>query len=221
MTFEINDKNRGSRKNITLPSSTSWANLQDKISQVLNVHPGSLRLQYRFSNEKNNSLPFDLCSDDDYIEMRDKLGPFVLPKILANGKLSKSVRKLVVVQLFDKGTEGVSVEKGVKVSSYHFNSGQLIYILLIQKSAKPPGDVDAPMSKQDEIFEKKKVIIEELTKHWQCEVHSLPDKPALCWTPIEQRPHGSCYPITQSNINFWASRIVSFSVSFINITNDF
>lgn len=118
MTFEINDKARGARKKLTLPSSTSWDDLRDRVSHVLNIHPASLQLQYRFSNENKNSLPFDLCSYNDYIEMCDQLRPFVIPKILSNGKPSKSIRKLVVVQLFCKGMEGVSDEKGkgVKVS---------------------------------------------------------------------------------------------------------
>jgi len=63
------------------------------------------------------------------------------------------------------------------------------------------------MTKSDERFEKMKVIIAELTARWSCEIHSLPDKPSLCWTPKDQP--GTCYPINQSNINFWASRIVS------------
>lgn len=118
MTFEINDKARGARKKLTLPSSTSWDDLRDRVSHVFNIHPASLQLQYRFSNENKNSLPFDLCSYNDYIEMCDQLRPFVIPKILSNGKPSKSIRKLVVVQLFCKGMEGVSDEKGkgVKVS---------------------------------------------------------------------------------------------------------
>ena len=116
--FEINNKARGARKNLTLSSLASWDNLQDRVAQVLNVHQESLQLQYRFSNEKNNSLPFDLRSHDDYDEMRDQLRPFIVPKILANGKPSKSIQKLVVVQLFNRGMEGTSGEKGVKVSSY-------------------------------------------------------------------------------------------------------
>lgn len=108
MTYEINDKAKGTRKKLTLPSSSSWVDLRDKVSEVFNVHPGSLQLQYRLSNENKNSLPFDLCSHDDYTEMCDQLRPFVIPKILSNGKPSKSVRKQVVVQLFCKGMEGVS-----------------------------------------------------------------------------------------------------------------
>ena len=53
MTFEINDKSRGARKNITLPSPTSWAALQDKVAEILNVHTGSLQLQYRSQTKKS------------------------------------------------------------------------------------------------------------------------------------------------------------------------
>ena len=79
--------------------------------------------------KKNNSLPFDLRSDDDYDEMRNQLRPFIVPKILASGKRSKSVRKLVVVQLFNRGIEGVSGGKGAKVSSHiNFNNVTATYI---------------------------------------------------------------------------------------------
>lgn len=65
------------------------------------------------------------------------------------------------------------------------------------------------------------MVIEQLMEHWRCETHSLPDKPALCWTLIEQRPHGNCYPITQSNINFWASCDVSCFHSRTRTTNQY
>lgn len=82
--------------------------------------------------------------------------------------------------------------------------------LLTQKSLKAPSDAGTIATKEDEAFDKKKVVIEQLTNYWRCEIHSLPDKAVACWKPIEQRPHGDCYPITQSNINFWASCIVSY-----------
>ena len=90
MTFEINDKARGAQKRITLPSFTAWDSLKDKVTQVLNNHPGSLQLQYQFSNENSNALPFDLVLINDYNKMRDQLKPFVVPKILASGKPLKS-----------------------------------------------------------------------------------------------------------------------------------
>ena len=144
MTFEINDKARGAQKRITLPSFTAWDSLKDKVTQVLNNHPGSLQLQYQFSNEKSNALPFDLVSLNDYNEMHNQLKPFVVPKILASGKPSKSARKLVMVQLFDKG-EGVpaSSEKGVKVTRQIFVASiwATHLYLLTQKTSKAPGDV--------------------------------------------------------------------------------
>jgi hypothetical protein len=125
MTFEINDRARGARKNITLPSFTSWDTLKDKVAEVLNLHPGSLRLQYRFSNEKSNALPFDLVSLEDYHAMCDQLEPLVVPKILKSGKPSKASRKLVTVQLFDKEGLPASAEKGNKVSNLCFDSANL------------------------------------------------------------------------------------------------
>jgi hypothetical protein len=90
MTLEINDRARQARKLIALPSTTPWNVLKDRVAQVFNIHPGSMQLQYRLSNEKPNSFPFDLISLEDYNEMRDQLRPFVVPKILASGKPSKS-----------------------------------------------------------------------------------------------------------------------------------
>jgi ribosomal protein S12 len=96
---------------------TSWADLQNKVTQIFDIYPGSLQLQYHFSNKKQNLLPFDLNSHNAYVEMCDQLRSFIVPKILVNRKPSKTVRKLVTVQLFNKGAEGdgVSGRKGAKV----------------------------------------------------------------------------------------------------------
>jgi hypothetical protein len=105
-------KLEAAEKKLTLSSLTSWADLQNKVAQIFNIYPGSLQLQYRFSNEKQNLLPFDLNSHDAYVEMRDQLRSFIVPKILVNGKPLKTVRKLVTVQLFNKGAEGDGVSGG-------------------------------------------------------------------------------------------------------------
>lgn len=87
----------------------------------------------------------------------------------------------------------------------------------MQKSSKAPPAIDASATKQDD-FEKRKVMVEQLTNHWRCDVHSLPDKPTPCWKPVDQRPHGVCYLITLANLNYWASCIVSyFILSLLNI----
>jgi hypothetical protein len=113
--------------------------------------------------------------------MHDQLQPFIVPRILANGKCSKSTRKLVMIQLFNRDMEGISGEKAGKVSGYiTVISIACNLSILIQKSTKPPGDINTATSKQDKLFEKKKTVIEQLKMHWRCEIHSLPDKPALC-----------------------------------------
>ena len=148
MTFEVNDKARGAQKELTLSSLASWADLQDRVAQALNVHQGSLQLQYHFSNEKTNSLPFNLHSYDDYDERRDQLRPFIVPRILANEKCSKSARKLVMVQLFNRDMEGISGGKAGKVSGYITVTSIVCNLsILIQKSTKPPGDINTATSK--------------------------------------------------------------------------
>ena len=162
MTFEINDTARGARKNLTLSSLTSWADLQDQVSRVLNVYQGTLQLQYRFSNEKNNSLPFDLRSHDDYDEMRDQLRPLIVPRILANGKRSKSVRKLVVVQLFNRGMEGVSGEKGVKVSDHVASIAGDLSILYFHRSHwqnLPPATSVLPQISKTNFLRRRKQLL--------------------------------------------------------------
>ena len=84
---------------------TLWADLQNKVTQIFDIYPGPLQLQYHFSNEKQNLLPFNLNSHNAYVEMHDQLRPFIVPKILANRKPSKTIRKLVTVQLFNKEME--------------------------------------------------------------------------------------------------------------------
>src|ERR1700720_3839508 len=41
MTFEINDKAKGARKNITLSSSTAWVDMRNRVAEVFNIYPGS------------------------------------------------------------------------------------------------------------------------------------------------------------------------------------
>ena len=39
----------------------------------------------------------------------------------------------------------------------------------------------------------------------QCEVHSPPDKPVVCWKPVKD---GDCYPVMEANLNYWAMLVV-------------
>jgi hypothetical protein len=141
-------------------------------------HKSSMSTRDRYNSNTGSQMKKTtrFHTHDEYTVMRDQLRPLIVPKVLSNGKLSKSVRKPVSIQLFNKGTQagGVFIEKGIKVSTVTTVAELIIYILLIQKSSKPPGNVDASQQKVDEHLEKKIAIIKQLTKYWRCEVGFQP-----------------------------------------------
>ena len=96
-------------------------------------------------------------------------------------------------------------DKGERQPFLHLNLVTLRYLL---QNTKAPSSTDTLLTPQ-EIFAKKKVLIMQLMEQWSCDIHSLPNKPDICWTPNGQKSHSICYPITQSNINFWVSLIIS------------
>ena len=59
MTFEIEDKVKGSQQEFILPSSITWYDLQQKATEALNIFLSKLHCQYHFSNKNKKSLPFD------------------------------------------------------------------------------------------------------------------------------------------------------------------
>ena len=107
--YEINDKAKGTWSDLTITSSTFWVEVKHKVAEKFNVYPASLQLQYRFSNEKANSLPFELNTEQAYVEMQDKYERLMFT---GSGKLRKLRAKPIIVQLFDKEAEGISGSKG-------------------------------------------------------------------------------------------------------------
>ena len=116
MTFEIEDRLKGSQQVLIVPSTILWFNFQQKITEVLNIFPSKLQLQYRFSNENKSSLPFDLNSHVLFGLMCNKLRPLVVPPTLKNGKKSTHKMKLITVKLFNKEAEGESRQSSGKNS---------------------------------------------------------------------------------------------------------
>ena len=120
MTFEVEDKAKGSWQEFVLPSSITWYDFQQKAAEALNIFPSKLQLQYRFSNKNKKSLPFDLNSHMSFGSMCNKLRPFVVPETLKNMKKSTRKMKLVTVTLFNRDAEGedhCSSAKNPKVSA--------------------------------------------------------------------------------------------------------
>ena len=122
MTFEIEDKAKGSRCSLVVPSMILWYDFQQKVAEILGIFPTKLQLQYRFSNENKSSLPFDLNCHTSFGSMCNKLRPFVVPPTLNNGKKSSHKMKVVTVALFNRNAEEEdhAVKKTSKVRARQF-----------------------------------------------------------------------------------------------------
>jgi len=68
------------------------------------------------------------------------------------------------------------------------------------------GTAEKLRSEVDHFHVKKVEARTAIIAEFRCDIHSLPDRPMACWKdPASQE----CYPITESNLNFWAMQIVS------------
>lgn len=103
----------------TIFSTILWAELQEKLSKILNIYPASLHAQYRLSTDAKGSLPFDLTSRQEFQQLVTMIQPMVVPPRLANGKRSKKWMKEVTVSVFQKGDslDSQSGKSSAKVSS--------------------------------------------------------------------------------------------------------
>jgi hypothetical protein len=64
---------------------------------------------------------------------------------------------------------------------------------------------DKPKSEAEIFHEKRIVSRKAISEAFACPIHSLPDKAAICW---KDPASNLCYPITETNLNFWASQHV-------------
>ena len=116
---KVFDIERGTRFSLTLLSSDTWPAVVDKAAEKFLKHPSALYLQYRFSNEKRATLPFDLDSKQAFHDLQDKYEQLqILPSITASKR--KTMRKMILIQLYNKNATGESTLKGkAKVSKSH------------------------------------------------------------------------------------------------------
>ena len=116
MTFEIEDKAKGSQKELIVSSTVTWFDFQQQAAEMLNIFPANLQLQYRLSNTGAKSLPFDLNSHVTFGSLCNKLWLWIVPETLNNGKKSTHRMKLVTVKLFNRDTGGGVVHSSGKNS---------------------------------------------------------------------------------------------------------
>jgi hypothetical protein len=84
-------------------STILWADLQEKLCEILNIYPASLHVQYWLSTDAKASLPFDLTSHQEFQQLIKMIQPLVVPLRLANRQRSKKQMKEVTVSVFQKG----------------------------------------------------------------------------------------------------------------------
>jgi hypothetical protein len=65
--------------------------------------------------------------------------------------------------------------------------------------------LQSTMIGQELFHSRKKQTRTEIVSVFQCDVHSLPDKPSACHKDSNS---GLCYPITEQNLNLWATLCV-------------
>jgi hypothetical protein len=60
-------------------STILWADLQEKLCEILNIYPASLHAQYQLSTDAKASLPFDLTSCQEFQQLIKMIQPLVVP----------------------------------------------------------------------------------------------------------------------------------------------
>ena len=209
ITFEISNEKQRVRSIRTVSSNISWPELQDVLAQMFNVHQSMLHAQYRLSTDTKGSLPFDLSNSDALQVLVDMVRRVITPPCLANGKPSKRLRKAPTIQVTNKSDQQMPLSMD-KVRLYTQSDGadrnadvclQASGLKLRTNNFEPPKKTAA-----EEQHERRKQIRQDIINENQCKVHSLPDKPVVCWSPVMD---GDCYPVMETNLNYWAMLVVS------------
>lgn len=96
------------RKRTSMESTAPWYRVRDELAKGFNVHPDSLRAQYRLSSEKESAFPFGLNDENDFQILIDHLRPLSIPK-----KGRSSARKLPpIVNVFNNDTNMLPASTG-------------------------------------------------------------------------------------------------------------
>lgn len=97
------------RKRISVDSNITWYHLRDELAKGFNVHPDSLRAQYRLSSEKESAFPFGLNDTNDLQILIDHLRPLSIPK---KGRSSARRKPPPIVNIFNNNSDTLPVNTG-------------------------------------------------------------------------------------------------------------
>ncbi|KIL67256.1 hypothetical protein M378DRAFT_9504 [Amanita muscaria Koide BX008] len=182
--IRINNLSNGTCTPDTVHSTSTWEDLQELLLMTFNVHLSNLHAQYRLSTEKKDTLLCDLTSQ----RQLETLIEFIRPK--------RGNSKQVIVDLYNK------CDVQAEASQTAMSQGAKRTKGTGKQKASPGAPLSISQSAGSTSFEKRTEIRQSLIELHSCPVHSHPDKKAVCWKDMAQ---GLCYPVTESNLNLWAT----------------
>ncbi|KAI6009822.1 hypothetical protein PISMIDRAFT_106262, partial [Pisolithus microcarpus 441] len=174
------------------------------VSEKLHRFPGLISLCYRLDSDKAKFGAMSIQSEEELDLFKARMRTLIIPQCLPSGKLSTCPLKAILVFFEDVSTADA---KNPSTTS----SGSKAAARSSQKpSSSPSGMLEGSSHHQK--------IIKDLQNHWGCEKHSKgPDHLVYCYSPSGA---SVCYPLTHSNISYWALEIVSRFFTQVNLFVD-
>lgn len=206
----------GSNAPFQISSTITLEDLCGIVAEKIRRYPGHIRLQYWLDSNKVKTGSISIQSDDELNIFKVKMRSLIVPKCLPSEKPSTRPMKNVLVYFEDAGGEDSSsgcpsAGEGNKVVcsswlshvhlpvSYSFQGGKGSG----PSKRKPSSTSGGELLDNDE----QEKTVGALQERWRCDTHSRGTESSVyCYSPS-----GStiCYPLTHSNIAFWAMEIVS------------
>ncbi|KIK10991.1 hypothetical protein PISMIDRAFT_77775, partial [Pisolithus microcarpus 441] len=182
----------GGNSPFKISSTVTLDELRITVSEKLHHFPGLISLRYRLDSDKAKFGATSIQSEEELDLFKTQMRSLIVPQRLASGKLSTRPLKAVLVFFEDVSTADA------KNSSTAGNGNKAAARSSQKPSSSPSGTLEGTSRHQK--------LVEDLQKRWRCDKHSKgPDNPVFCYSPSGA---SVCYPLTHSNISYWALKIM-------------
>ncbi|KAI6096096.1 hypothetical protein EDD16DRAFT_1720267 [Pisolithus croceorrhizus] len=175
----------GGNSPFKISSTVTLDELRIAVSEKLHRFPGLVSLRYQLDSDKAKFGATSIQSEEELDLFKTRMCGLIVPQRLANGKLSTCLLKAILIFFEDVST----VDTKNPSTASNGNKAKL---------SSPSSTLEGTNCHQK--------LIEDLQKRWRCEKHSKgPDSPVFCYSPSGA---SVCYPLTHSNISYWALEIM-------------
>ncbi|KIJ12964.1 hypothetical protein PAXINDRAFT_14178 [Paxillus involutus ATCC 200175] len=179
----------GTNSPFRISSTISFNDLCNLIAEKLERFPGHVRLHYRLDSDKAKAGAISIQTEVEFKLFKDRMQDLLVPPVLANGKKSSHVMKKVQVFFEDASIDQQS-------SNPVGNNGGT--------ATRTGGGKQNSSLANTKTDTRLKDLIEDLQQRWKCATHTK-GTDAYCYKPSGG---GVCFPISHSNLRFWALEIV-------------